>query len=156
MTSNTKDVFRIAGWVYDSPKYPDGAPIVTSAIVKMEKGIATTRSGHEYELGNKNEAVKAMEEGIPVIEEAQIQVRELMVDPPKDLQSPDFAEQILEAKTKQGLVLWGKSIEGDNMIGEVLNQEGNYYTLKVSKGKSIKDLFEFKEQKVYVCSVFDY
>jgi len=156
MTNNTEEIYRIAGWVFDSPTYPDGAPIVTSAIVKIENGVAITRSGHEYELGRKNEAVKAMEEGIPVIEEARMYVRDLMVDPPKDLQSPDLAEQLLNAKTRQGVMLEGRNTDGNIMVGEILHQDGNYFTIKASAGRSIEDFFKLTEQKVYVCSVFGY
>lgn len=44
---------QVTGDVYDhpNPKWDDGHGITTSNVVKIENGIAYTRSGSEYELG---------------------------------------------------------------------------------------------------------
>ncbi|MBR3236146.1 hypothetical protein IKF92_00475 [Candidatus Saccharibacteria bacterium] len=149
ITMDTNDEVRLVGRVYDSPEYPDDAVIVTSTVAKFENGTAVTCSGHRYELGKKSDVQDAMKKGIPVIQLAKMIRRELMEDPPMDLQSPDFVEQILEAKVKIGIVLWGEDNEGNKVVGEVLRSNGHIFTLKVFNEFAT----EFNETDVYVCHV---
>ena len=46
-----QQVAMLQGLVYDHPRFHDGDPITTSAIVGIEDGKVRTRSGSLYELG---------------------------------------------------------------------------------------------------------
>ena len=42
---------HLSGKVYGHPRFDDGYEITTSAIVKTEKRVVTTKTGSMYELG---------------------------------------------------------------------------------------------------------
>lgn len=149
ITMNTNDEFRIVGRVYDSARYPDDSIIVTSPIVKIEDDIATTYSGHEYQLENKSNIQEAFKNGLPIIKNARMEKRQAIVSP-LDFNSPDLAEELLEAEVREFNVVMGSDTDGNAIYGEVLAQNGNIFTLRVYCEESM----DFKVIDVYVYNIY--
>lgn len=148
ITMNTNDEFRIVGRVYDSPRYPDDSIILTSPIIKIKDNVALTFSGQEYQLENKSSIQEAFKNGIPIIKNARIKKCRAVVDS-IDSNSPDFAEQMLQAEVREFDVIIGTDTDGNGIYGEVIAENGKLFTLRVYREESM----DFEEKDVYVYNI---
>ncbi len=138
---------RLVGKAYGREGFKDGTVVATSSIKALTETTAETASGSVYELGNMSadyvEMMEADEAGMPIIFGWNLKYEDLMDEIP----NPDIKlEDVPQFNTHKGYVLYGTDQHGNSIVGEVINQNGNFVTLICSDLKSLTE----KEVRCFV------
>ena len=103
--------YSLAGHCYNRTGFEDGTTIATSTIIKIENGVAMTRSGTKYELGFKHPDLLDMENAI-------------------EKKIPVIVSWDLDWYANGDYSFEGRLENGEEVDGKVSAQNGNYVTIK--------------------------